>query len=194
MAAPLDSHRSLLLRHLAACEARPEPGVDTSNDHLAWMCRTALEHLGEHPLDKTARWEGYVSGMLSCKGITDAAAERRHARETLADSRAGRTEPNPPLAEAHRDLFARYLVTCGANPRRGRGLTGTDALARTCRAGLLLVGVLPYDILSLRLGFVQGCLTWHGLADVRTERDHSRPLFHAAYAKTGRIPATLERA
>lgn len=36
------------------------------------------------------------------------------------------------------------------------------------------------------LGFVQGCLIWHGLADVKTERDFTRPYF----TLTTTLPAT----
>ncbi len=194
MSALTEAHGLLLRRHLATCEANPEPGGDTSVDHLAWMCRTALEHLGSHPLDKTARWEGYVAAGLAFKGLADPAEERRIARAVLGHARREAPAASPALTEAHSDLYARYLTVARANAGvGGGGPTGTTALARTCRAALRRVSEHPADALSLRLGFVQGCLICHGLADVRAERDYSRPLFHAAYAQRGEIPATLER-
>lgn len=48
------------------------------------------------------------------------------------------------------------------------------------------------DKVSRWLGFVQGVMYSHGLLDINTERDRTRPLFHAAYKKMGLpIPASI---
>ena len=57
----------------------------------------------------------------------------------------------------------------------------------------MITNSMPLDKASRWLGFVQGCLAMRGLIDVDTERDFSRPLFHAAYENEGLIvPGTLE--
>jgi hypothetical protein len=171
------------LEHLLAiCGSRPEPGGDTSNDHLAWMCRTALDAIGTYPADKLARWSGYVAGCLACKGVD-----------------AGRPPmdlaPRGPatwgkLHEAHRVLFERYRGVCEANPGVG---PGDLDLAASCNGALSALPSCDLVAASELMGFVQGCLTMAGLLDVKAERDLSRPLFNAAYAEGGAVPPTLER-
>jgi hypothetical protein len=57
------------------------PGPElTGFDNLRWMCRTALEHIEEYPIDKTSRWLGFVQGILVIRGFTSVQAERDFSR------------------------------------------------------------------------------------------------------------------
>lgn len=99
--------------------------------------------------------------------------------------------------EATRQLFARYrkIICAVTSHDEADARLSLENLAWMCRTAEASIDDLPLDKLSRWLGFVQGCLAMRGLIDVDTERDVSRPLFHAAYASDGGdVPATLERA
>ena len=101
-----------------------------------------------------------------------------------------RTPGADPVRAATAELFARYLdIIEQARSADGgaASLPGTDLahLAWLCREGIERIDAIPVDKASRWLGFVQGCLTMQGLISVEGERDHSRPLFHRAYAASG---------
>lgn len=101
---------------------------------------------------------------------------------------------SPELREAHRVLFQRYLDIIGRREDAGADpKTSVQNCAWMCRTALDELDTLPVDKLSRWLGFVQGVLATLGLIRVDTERDFSRPLFHAAYRQDGNVPPTRER-
>lgn len=56
------------------------------------------------------------------------------------------------------------------------------------------IDTLPLDKLNRWVGFIQGVLAVRGLLNVSTERDRTRPLFHAAYREMGiEPPASADR-
>ena len=70
-------------------------------------------------------------------------------------------------------------------------IANTKWMAEHCISNL---ETMPIDKLNRWIGFIQGVLACHGLLDVRTERDRTRPFFHAAYAATGQAtPVPQER-
>lgn len=95
------------------------------------------------------------------------------------------------------DLFKRYLDICLAQDASGEDPESRLSIANLiwiCARGAEMRDELPLDKLSRWLGFVQGCLLMRGIIDTDEERDHSRPLFHAAYRSDGiHIPAKEER-
>lgn len=66
----------------------------------------------------------------------------------------------------------------GENPR-----TGAAHLRWMCRTARDNAAFWPVDKTGRWLGFVQGVLAARGLLDVDTERDRTRPMFHAAYGR-----------
>jgi hypothetical protein len=51
--------------------------------HLLWMCETMITNLNEkpnYPIDKAARWLGYIQGVLSATGKIDPGTERDFSR------------------------------------------------------------------------------------------------------------------
>lgn len=51
----------------------------------------------------------------------------------------------------------------------------------------------PADKTGRWIGFIQGVLFAEGLLDINTERDFTRPLFHAYYRENGiEIPPSVE--
>ena len=155
-------------RALASIGEAPAGGDETAPENLAWMCRTAREGLGGYPVDKVARWLGFVEG---CLGLPH--------RPTVAG-----TPPSGPLLAAHVALFDRY-----AGIARASGLREVEAACASAAADAPVTGVAA---LSHALGRIQGDLARRGLVRVREERDVSRPLFHAAYALDGPPPPTLD--
>jgi hypothetical protein len=101
---------------------------------------------------------------------------------------------NPLLLHAHRILFERYLALTQDDDAETSDSTSIANLRWMCEVSIENLETYPIDKLSRWLGYVQGCLTSRGLIDVQTERDFSRPLFHAAYADHPHgIPPTRER-
>jgi hypothetical protein len=142
--------------------------AETGAENLAWMCRTACAGIRELPADKLARWLGFVHDSLGTGSF--------EAPEPIA-------HPPGPLLHAHRTLFGRYE---GIAREAGLG----DA-AEACRIAARDAEAADPVELSYRLGRMQGSLVREGLVSVAEERDVSRPLFHAAYARTGTVPPTL---
>jgi len=100
------------------------------------------------------------------------------------------------LKEATGALFARYgsiLAEQEPDPSDTDPRLSLENLAWMCREAQAGLHELPLDKLSRWLGFVQGCLAMRGLIDVDEERDISRPMFHAGYAKDGAVPKVRER-
>lgn len=92
-----------------------------------------------------------------------------------------------PVAAASFTLFERYsniLQNTGDFASNVQGCT-REHLLWMCETAQAQGSTWPIDKLSRWLGFVQGVLTMNGLLSVETERDFSRPLFHAAYAAQG---------
>jgi hypothetical protein len=84
-------------------------------------------------------------------------------------------------------LFLRYLAILAQQEDTGTSFpagTETSHLIWLCRKGAE-AEELPVDKLSRWLGFVQGVMSSRGLISMETERDLSRPLFHAAYTAAG---------
>lgn len=164
----------LLAEAGSKAEGMPRAGARTDEagpDNLAWMCRTAREGLAAYPVDKLARWLGFVHAALE-----EAGAALPPAPPLPGPAAEG------PLLEAHRVLLARYAAIAGA-----AGLppdAAEDALAEA--------DAVPAADLSYRLGRIQGFLACRGLVSVGEERAFSRPLFHAAYRRDGAVPPTLE--
>jgi hypothetical protein len=82
-----DSHRIMFERYL---EILKEHGEDqtvylpnkTSNKHLKWMCEQMIENLSSHeyPIDKAARWLGFVQGVMIMKKHITVDEERNFSR------------------------------------------------------------------------------------------------------------------
>lgn len=89
-----------------------------------------------------------------------------------------------PVTSAHITLLERYAAFSESDP----DLAGFCEQARTC------LPAISHADMGLVMGVLQGRLCARRLCDVKTERDISRPLFHAAYQSEGRvIPPTLAR-
>lgn len=164
-----------MLERLPAEIARPAPPPPrTGRDNLAWMCRTALSEGATFPVDKTCRWLGFVQGVMAVDGYVEG-------------------DEAPPAA-----LFHRYLDVLEFPPSEAVSpspRTGRDDLITMCRTALSEGETLPLERVSRWLGFVQGVMAVNAVISVDEERDVSRPLFHAAYARDGTdIPATMEMA
>lgn len=78
------ANRQLFERYdalLAAQGASAIPSVGgTDDNHLRWMCQTALAHLTDWPVDKASRWLGYVQGVLIVTRRLTTAEEREVSR------------------------------------------------------------------------------------------------------------------
>lgn len=59
------------------CDKNP-----TYTMHLAWMCKEMVMNLDdpEYPIDKAARWLGYIQGVLAVKKMIDVTEERDFSR------------------------------------------------------------------------------------------------------------------
>jgi len=180
-----ESHRAALDLCLATCRLHPDGLTgETSTAHLAWMCETARDGIDSLPVDKVARWLGYVEGCLTFK------------QPALMGPYAPAPVPSGPdgnrlLAAAHRELFERYQPLCRVGSAAGHAPL-LRVLDGACALSLRHGDRLAPAYLSRWLGFVQGVLTCLGRLSVKEERDFSRPLFHAAYAAAGAIPPTLQ--
>ena len=124
-------------------------------------------------------------------------------------------QPDPALlAVANAALFRRYLIIIEGSKSEAQasgagdvgsvtkiqadvpdeGDTSMANLEWMCRTVLERLDSFPADKASRWLGFVQGVLAVRGLITVAEERDHSRPLFHAAYRAGGiEPPASMQR-
>lgn len=81
-------------------------------------------------------------------------------------------------------LFERYAVIARDNQARVAGRVGAELAERAvrmCDHALVHLDAFTEDKASRWLGFVQGVLTVGGAIGVDTERDHTRPLFHALH-------------
>lgn len=58
----------------------PDVAAGTSLRHLRWLCDTAIENSPRWPLDKVARWLGFVQGVMSVRGLLDVNEERDYSR------------------------------------------------------------------------------------------------------------------
>lgn len=68
-------------------------------------------------------------------------------------------------------------------------------LIRMCKTGAEKAATWPADKCGRWLGYVQGCMSAHGLLDVDAERDMTRVDFRTAYAMMGfDIPRTVDLA
>lgn len=102
------------------------------------------------------------------------------------------TLPEMTLSEANWQLFTRYgsLIASldGADPLEDDPRLSLTNLSWMCAEGARLAHEMPDDKASRWLGFVQGCLAMRRLIDVDSERDITRPLFHAAARHRGIDP------
>lgn len=81
-------------------------------------------------------------------------------------------------------MFSRYLEVIQQNKsvlNSAQPKCSGEHLERLCIEALNHSQNYPYDKLSRWLGFVQGILCVYGLIDVDTERNFSRPIFHALH-------------
>lgn len=95
------------------------------------------------------------------------------------------------LKQAHAALLARYdgiLAMHGATP--SASVEGLDDahLRWMCQTALKELSCWPDDKASRWLGFIQGVMACRGYLTVAGEREHSRPIFHAAYQAQGQMP------
>lgn len=105
-------------------------------------------------------------------------------------------DETPPrsVAEATARILNTYAalledLPCDPTPDFGR-----DHILWMCRTASAHIDEWPIDKSSRWLGCIQGVLAMKGIIDFASEREATRPLFHAAYASEGRhIPRTLER-
>jgi len=72
--------------HIAVLEGLYIPQEDdssfpdkTSYQHLKWMA-DAIRNTPSMPIDKIARWVGFIQGVLACRGIISVDAERDRTR------------------------------------------------------------------------------------------------------------------
>lgn len=56
------------------------PPKYTSASHLVWMCDEAVKSAEAWPLDKLARWLGFVQGVLAARGKLHVDHERAFSR------------------------------------------------------------------------------------------------------------------
>lgn len=104
------------------------------------------------------------------------------------------------LSDANNILFQRYadmIATARSahpdsyadDPR-----LSLDNLSWMCRTAIRESDSIAPDKASRWLGFIQGCLAMRDMINVDSERDITRPLFHAAARARGKTPgATLVR-
>lgn len=103
-------------------------------------------------------------------------------------------QPDAPVLQASLILFTRYCDIIeqarlsGPDPFAQDARLSLENLAWLCTCAQREGAQLPVDKISRWLGFIQGCLAMRGLVDVDTERDVSRPLFHAAYREANQAP------
>ena len=79
-----DAHARLAARYgalidaLLARGAYDQLGNDTrlSLVNLSWMCRELTRAAATMPIDKAARWLGFIQGCLAMRGLIDVDAER----------------------------------------------------------------------------------------------------------------------
>ena len=97
---------------------------------------------------------------------------------SLQDLRPGQWRP------VLEHLFARYEELGCLHSRTLERAVGQDLAERTvkmCAHARGHLDVFTEDKANRWLGFVQGVLTVAGLIQVDTERDYTRPLFHAIH-------------
>lgn len=96
----------------------------------------------------------------------------------------------PTLTQVTRQMFLRYAEMLSAStkeqdklPTEGQGdsCCTPEHLLWMCTTALHNLENWPTDKSHRWLGFIQGCLAMQGIISVDSERDFSRPLFHAAY-------------
>jgi hypothetical protein len=94
------------------------------------------------------------------------------------------------ITEAERalmvNLFSRYkekIVAGWVSLEDLPNKCDSTSLIRLCDEAISNTEKYPFDKLNRWLGFVQGVCAANGIIDVDTERDHTRPLFHALYGK-----------
>lgn len=185
-----------LARWLGVAEALPgarAPDPDPcSPANLAWLCRTALADGGAWSEDKPARWLGFAQGVMATRHGIPADSDACPPKGL-----APAVRPAPPeasVAGATAALFRRYAAMARAAGPGSGSPTSPGGVLALCLDGEARAASLPHAALGLRLGYVQGVLCALGIADVRRERDVSRPLFHAAYRAEGAaVPPTRDR-
>lgn len=96
-----EAHAALFRRYLDRMEGVEDPvgGERTSLENLRWMCREGAAKAHELPLDKIARWLGFVQGCLATRGLVDVDEERDVSRPLFHAAYAGSGTDVPPTLE-----------------------------------------------------------------------------------------------
>ncbi|WP_176089124.1 AAA family ATPase [Achromobacter anxifer] len=140
-----DANMALLMRYdalLASHGATPTPSeVGTDDNHLRWMCETAIANIHGWPVDKVSRWLGFIQGVLTVSGRLTTASEREFSRPLFhaAYQAEGRQPPasigpetEPTKGAQVQDPFAGVrLVLIRGLPGSGKSTLAKE-IARSC--------------------------------------------------------------
>jgi hypothetical protein len=78
------AHQEMFERYLRLLNVTPQKSdkFPTYDGHLAWMCKQMVMNLDEpeYPIDKAARWLGYIQGVMVMKKHIDVNVERDFSR------------------------------------------------------------------------------------------------------------------
>lgn len=148
-------------------------GEHASRDYLSWMIDTA-EAEKVWPNDKRIRWLGFVAGARDFA---------TYGPEAISTSRMKELE-FPVLYEAHPRCEAVLInglfeVIDGLRDIAERASSPTLPLVEAARRSRTAAEA------SFCLGYAQAFMTGHGLVNVNSERDRTRPTFHRIYAECG---------
>lgn len=161
-------------------EARATNADPCSLPNLLWLCQTIQKEGRNWSPDKTGRWLGFVEGVMAERDNAPVADWPFPSASVTGVS----STPASPIMQAHATLLERYITLSASDPD----------MAGFCEKARARLSTLSHADMGVLMGVLQGRLCARGLCDVKTERDISRPLFHAAYQREGQVvPPTLAR-
>ena len=87
----LDVHKQIICRYysiLVPLRGTPDNTHDEKTDikNLIWMCEEILDNGNTMPIDKVARWVGYIQGCMIMRGILTTETERNITRPLFREA------------------------------------------------------------------------------------------------------------
>lgn len=182
-------HVDRLLKRL---ETLPDD-VGPAEVQPSYLRRLALEakQKTDLPSDKICRWIGFCYGAVMHDNLWDESTFKFAPPTTRQDNSAHPvTKASIEVLEGlkiiiqHRET---YVAIDENGPTINEDMVFTSS-SKAIVTTLEEADTLSIAELSLRVGVIQGYLTYHQYIDVNGERDRTRPIFHKAYREINVIP------
>ncbi|MFC4236249.1 hypothetical protein ACFOY8_13615 [Thalassospira xianhensis] len=134
------------------------------NEHLIWMFDTVTRSYEDFPVDKAARWIGFIHGSLREPVLPEVWSSPSKTRSRCS-----------PVSTATGHLVARYREMVAGYQGDARPLV--TAISTMERA----IDYASDGEIGFWTGYLQALLVDEGLTTVAAEREYTRPVFHQAY-------------